>query len=407
MRAIAAMKQQVGRYEIERKVGEGGFGIVYQATDTTLERPVALKLLKADLSSSPEHIKRFARESRVLGALNHPNIIRILDVLEEEGRYYLVMDYLPGGSLADKLLDGQPLPLNQALALLQPIAKAIDYAHSKNLIHRDIKPSNILFTESGDPVLSDFGLVKSIVEQGVSTTRASFGTPEYMAPEQVLGRELTPAVDIYALGVVAYQALSGGLPFTGATPYEIQEGHVHREPLDVTAINQALPANLSAILAKALAKNPAERYDSARTFVDEIEKESRQKDEVAKTAKLAAAGESLNKKDFASAAVMLQELLAVQPEPVYFEMLSECQRREEIWGQFQKMNADQAVLWEKIETLENEEPWLLEDKGGLPEDDDISEGEPQSRLDKVEISFLILLSIFVLILAIMRWYWFY
>lgn len=263
-------KQLVGKYEIERLLGEGGFGIVYKANDTTLDRAVALKQLRAELSSSPQSLERFKHESRSMGALNQTNIIKVLEVFEDSGRYFIAMDYMPNGSLADKLKGGTPLSVEKTVEILKPIARALDYAHKKNLIHRDIKPSNILFTEEDDPVLSDFGLVKSLVNQGLTTTGSTFGTPEYMAPEQILCQELTPAADLYALGVVAYQMLTGSVPFQGNTPFEIQEGHVHTPPPDILATNKALPAEYTGVFAKILAKNPQERYTTAREFIQEL-----------------------------------------------------------------------------------------------------------------------------------------
>jgi serine/threonine protein kinase len=353
--------QIIGKYEILEKLGEGGFGIVYKANDTSLDRIVALKQLKMELSSSPEYLDRFKRESRSMGSLNHPNIVKMLEVFEDAGRYFIVMDYMPNGSLADKLKDGKVLSLDETVEILKPIAKAIDYAHSKNLIHRDIKPSNILFMEGDEPVLSDFGLVKSLDTKGQTTTGVSFGTPEYMAPEQILGKELTPASDLYALGIVAFQMLTGRVPFTGNTPFEIEEGHVHKELPSILERNITLPKGLHDMFCKILAKNPEDRFTSAKEFLQEIKQENDLLIQEQSKEKLIQVQKYINDKEFSSAITMLSELIAFKSSTELREMLKECQRREQVWKEYQQLKKQASELNDKLTNISTIDKWV-EDK---------------------------------------------
>lgn len=265
---------RLGKYEVIRKLGEGGFGVVYECQDTLLERRVALKVLRGEAAASPEFIERFRREARLAAALRHPAIVNMLDMGEDSGRFYLVMDLLPGGTLAELLKDGQPLLPQRAIQLLRPVAAALDFAHSRNMLHRDVKPSNIILNELGEPVLTDFGLGKIIGQEGATTTGVAVGTVQYMAPEQVLGEELSPATDIYALGVIAYQMLTGRVPFAGATPFSIQKGHVEQKPPDPRLANPALGEASARVLEKVLDKQPADRYQSGAQLVAALEQAS-------------------------------------------------------------------------------------------------------------------------------------
>jgi formylglycine-generating enzyme required for sulfatase activity/predicted Ser/Thr protein kinase len=270
----------IGKYQLLEQIGEGGFGVVYRARDAQLEREVALKLLHAHLASAPDFVERFRREAKMAAALHHPNIVTMIDVGEQAGRYFLVMEYIPGPSLSALLKEKGALPLSQALAILRPLAQALDYAHAQGIIHRDVKPANILLAEGGKrPVLTDFGLVKSTTEDTSTTTGILLGTVEYMAPEQITGQPPTPAVDLYALGVIAYQMLSGRVPFAGKTPFDIQNGHVNLPPPDPCQLNPDLDERLAQILLRALAKAPSERYPDAASLVQAFEAYLHQEEE--------------------------------------------------------------------------------------------------------------------------------
>lgn len=257
----------LGRYQILEPLGEGGMAIVYKAYDTRLESEVAVKVIRIE-RLAPEILqramKRFEREAKSLAQLTHPNLVKVLDYGEYEGQPYLVMPYLPGGTLKQKM-NGQPMPWQDAARLLIPIARALDYAHKRNLIHRDVKPSNILITESGEPMLTDFGVAKIIDEEAtldLTGTSAAVGTPEYMAPEQATSKNIDHRADIYALGIVFYEMVTGRRPFQADTPLAVLFKQAS-EPLPrPTLFIPSLPDGVEKILLKALAKRPEDRYQS-------------------------------------------------------------------------------------------------------------------------------------------------
>jgi serine/threonine protein kinase len=213
--------KNLGRYQVIEPLGQGGMASVYKAFDTTLERNVAIKIIRTDRKEGTEQnefLKRFQREAKALAQLDHPYILKVLDYGEQEGMPYLVMPFVRGGTLKEKM--GRPMPYQEAAALLAPIAQALDYAHQRKIIHRDVKPANILIGETNTPLLSDFGIAK-IIESGESTqltaTGVGIGTPDYMAPEQWLGKA-DARTDIYALGIVFFQMVTGRLPYSAETP---------------------------------------------------------------------------------------------------------------------------------------------------------------------------------------------
>lgn len=270
--------QQVGRYQVLELLGEGGMATVYKAHDPRLERDVAIKVIRRD-AFPPEDLdmllKRFEREAKALGKLSHPNIVGVIDYGEHEGSPYLVMVYVGGGTLKDRL--GYPLPpmkWRDAVRMLLPIARALEYVHERGIINRDVKPSNILMTEDGQPLLSDFGLAKLFEKDKESTsitgTGMGIGTPDYMAPEQWTG-EPTAQSDLYSLGVVLYEMVTGHRPYTADTPAGILLKQATESlPLPKTYIPD-LPQNVESVLLKALAKDPADRYPDVRTFAQELD----------------------------------------------------------------------------------------------------------------------------------------
>jgi len=213
--------QSLGRYHILEQLGEGGMATVYKAYDTRLERDVAVKLIRKSAFSEEvleRMLRRFDREAKALAKLTHPNIVSIIDYGEFEGSPYLIMPYLPGGTLKQHL--GKPISWQESARLLAPIARALQYAHEQGIVHRDIKPSNILITKSGEPMLSDFGIAKVLDNEEATNLTMSgtgVGTPEYMAPEQWTG-QATAQSDIYSLGVVFYEMVAGRKPYMADTP---------------------------------------------------------------------------------------------------------------------------------------------------------------------------------------------
>jgi tRNA A-37 threonylcarbamoyl transferase component Bud32 len=266
--------QKLGRYQIIEALGQGGMASVYKAYDTSLERFVAIKIIRVDLDdlNDGEFLKRFQREARALAQLDHPYILKVLDYGEQEGLPYLVMPFVQGGTLKERM--GAAMPYQKAAALLVPIARALDYAHHQKIIHRDIKPANILMSQSGAPILSDFGIAK-ILETEASTqltaTGAGIGTPDYMAPEQWLGNS-NPFTDIYSLGIVFYEMVTGRRPFSADTPAGVLVKHL-QDPLPrPTTFVPSLPESVEQVLYKALAKDPKNRFQDMGDFANALEK---------------------------------------------------------------------------------------------------------------------------------------
>ena len=264
----------LGRYQILELLGQGGMATVYKADDTLLERDVAVKVIRRD--AFPAEIldvilKRFEREAKTLAKISHPNIVQVIDYGEYEGDPYLVMVYLPGGTLKDRM--GQPIPWQEAVRFLVPVARALEFAHEHNIINRDVKPSNILLTEKGLPMLTDFGLVKLFEsKEGTNLTSSGvgMGTPDYMAPEQWTGEAL-PQSDIYSLGVVLYEMITNHRPYTADTPAGVLLKQA-RDPLPPPRnFVSDLPREVDLILQKALEKEPQHRYRSMEEFGDALE----------------------------------------------------------------------------------------------------------------------------------------
>jgi len=266
--------QSIGRYQILEQLGEGGMAMVYKAYDTRLERFVAIKVIRSDQfapSMLDEMLRRFEREAKALAKLSHPNIVHVHDYGEYQGAPYLVMEYLPCGTLGQKSL--APMPWQQVLHILIPVAQALTYAHEHNIIHRDIKPGNILLAENGLPMLSDFGIAKILERNEAGTitgTGNGIGTPAYMAPEQWTGQAV-PQSDIYSLGVVLYELVTGHKPYTADTPAGIMLKQV-KEPLPAPRqFVPVLPEGLENVLFKALEIQPEDRYQSMSEFSQALE----------------------------------------------------------------------------------------------------------------------------------------
>jgi serine/threonine protein kinase len=263
----------LGRYHVVEALGQGGMASVYKAYDTSLERNVAIKIIRSDIQidNQGEFLKRFQREAKSLAKLDHPYILKVLDYGDQEGLPYLVMPFMEGGTLKEQM--GQPMPYEKAAGLLAPIARALEYAHSQNIIHRDVKPANVLIGKSGAPILSDFGIAKILAQSGstqLTGAGVGIGTPDYMAPEQWTGSADSRS-DIYSLGVVFYQMVTGHLPFTADTPAAVLIKHL-RDPLPrPKSFVHDLPDKVEQILFKALAKEPENRYQGMGEFASALE----------------------------------------------------------------------------------------------------------------------------------------
>ena len=261
----------LGKYQIIQEIGRGGMGAVYKAHDPFLNRTVAIKVLAPHLVWQQTFVDRFLREARAVAQLRHPNIVDVHDVGQDGGNYYFVMAFLPGQSLTHLIGQRGRLRPAETLPILRQLADALDYAHSKGLIHRDVKPANVMFDERGQAVLTDFGIVKAAQESRLTTAGVSIGTPHYMAPEQIQGKDIDARTDQYALGIIAFEMLTGCVPFDAATTTAILFKQVHEPPPSVTACCPDLPPAVEAVLHRVMIKSPAERYASCREFVGALE----------------------------------------------------------------------------------------------------------------------------------------
>ena len=264
--------KELGRYLITEAMGEGGMATVYKAYDKRLDREVAIKVILPGFTHSEEFLKRFDREAKVVAQLTHPNIVSVIDYGTEKDIPYIVMEFVSGGSLKDLL--GKPIPWHEAARRLAPVARALEYAHNEDVIHRDIKPANILVTKSGDFMLSDFGIAKTLgADELTKLTRTGvgIGTPAYMAPEQGMGKDIDQRVDIYSLGIVFYEMVTGRTPYQADTPIAIMMKHIN-EPLPrPREFTKGLPEQVERILYKALSKNPEQRYQTMGEFAQALE----------------------------------------------------------------------------------------------------------------------------------------
>jgi tRNA A-37 threonylcarbamoyl transferase component Bud32 len=266
--------QAVGRYHVIEQLGQGGMATVYRAYDTRLKREIAIKVIRrdqVDAERSAQLFKRFEREAVSLAKLTHPNIVSVYDYGEFQGAPYLVMEYVEGGTLRNRL--GQRYAWRDASRLLAPIARALDYAHQHKLVHRDVKPANILVTPGGVPKLSDFGIAKILEpgEMGLTGTGVGIGTPEYMAPEQGSGAPIDHRADIYSLGVVFYELVTGRKPYTADTPIAVLVKQMN-DPLPRPKNFVEIPDEVERVLFTALAKKPEDRYQSMGDFANALEK---------------------------------------------------------------------------------------------------------------------------------------
>ncbi|HEY2330822.1 MAG TPA: Stk1 family PASTA domain-containing Ser/Thr kinase [Acidimicrobiales bacterium] len=253
-----------GRYELHRRLARGGMADVYLARDTLLDRPVALKVLFAEFATDPTFVERFRREAQSAANLNHPNIVSVYDWGEEDGTYFIVMEYVDGRSLSQILRDEGPLQPDRAADITIDVASALAFAHRHGVVHRDVKPGNVLVSPLGQVKVADFGIARAVSSrENLTQTGTVMGTATYFSPEQARGEAVDPRSDVYSLGVVLYELLVGSPPFSGDSPVSVAYKHVSEAPVPVRERKPEVPEQLEAVCMRSLAKNPANRYHSA------------------------------------------------------------------------------------------------------------------------------------------------
>ncbi len=268
---ITSLRQATGqRYRIVRRIGSGGMADVYEARHHLLDRPLAVKVLHAPLAREPEMRVRFKREAEAASRLLHPFIASPLDYGETDEAVYLVLPFIGGGCLADELAATRTVAPGRAARIAAQVATALDYAARAGVIHRDVKPDNVLFDADGNGILTDFGIATAYFHGRMTAGGRAMGTPHYMAPEQAMGRFVDGRADLYAVGVMMYECLSGATPFDGPDGYAIGYKHVHELPKHLLEVAPEVPEGLAAIVMALLEKDPAARYQRGHDLADAI-----------------------------------------------------------------------------------------------------------------------------------------
>src|ERR1044072_808910 len=261
--------QMLGPYRIISQIGKGGMATVYKAYQASVDRYVAIKVLPSQLAESPEFATRFHQEARIIAKLEHPHILPVFDYGESDGVAYFVMRYLDAGTLKDKMEAGRPLPLNDIDRIFTQLADALSYAHTHGVIHRDLKPANALIDSQGNIFLTDFGIARLLERASprLTQTDAIMGTPAYISPEQAQGNDVDQRSDIYSLGIILYEMVTGRVPFVADTPLAVLFKHIS-DPLPLPSrVKPDIPPSIEKVILKALAKDPKDRFATADEFV--------------------------------------------------------------------------------------------------------------------------------------------
>ncbi|MGH2832981.1 MAG: protein kinase domain-containing protein [Solirubrobacteraceae bacterium] len=260
-----------GRYRLEERIGSGGMSTVYRAFDTVLERSVAIKLMHRESASDSDQLERFRREARAVAQLSHPHIVTVIDAGDEDGTPYIVLEYVEGETLKAHIRREGPMDIPQAVAYTIEIARALGAAHERQIVHRDVKPQNVLLSVEGQAKITDFGIARTLTEQGLTADGRVLGTTDYVSPEQALGQAVTGQSDIYSLGVVLYEMLSGEVPFTAETPVAVAMKQVREEIPDVQVFRPEVSAATAAVVERATAKDLQRRYPNIASMIGDLE----------------------------------------------------------------------------------------------------------------------------------------
>lgn len=259
-----------GRYLLQDRIGGGGMAWVWKAEDTLLHRPVAIKVLREEFAGDEAFVRRFGQEAQAAASLVHPNVVHVYDVGQEQGTHYIVMELVEGETLKETIQRQGPMPVGRALKVAAAVARALQAAHKKGIVHRDIKPQNILLTPEGQVKVADFGIARAATGTTIVHTNTIIGSAHYFAPEQARGGFTDVKSDLYSLGAVLYEMLAGQPPFEGATPVAVALKHLQEEPVALRKRRPEVPRSVEAIVARLLAKDPAERYQSADALLGDV-----------------------------------------------------------------------------------------------------------------------------------------
>src|SRR3989440_1713800 len=258
-----------GRYRLEARIGSGGMSTVYRALDETRERQVAVKLMNREVATDSDQLERFRREARAVAQLSHPHIVGVIDAGEDEGRPYIVFECVEGETLKERIRRMGRLPIAEAVAYAVEIARALGAAHARHIVRRDVKPQNVLIDEEGSAKVTDFGIARTLDEEGLTADGRVLGTTDYVSPEQALGQDVTGQSDLYSLGIVLYEMVTGEVPFKGENQVAVAMKHVREEIPDVQVRRPEVSSALAAVIDTSTAKRRQDRYaDDAELIAD-------------------------------------------------------------------------------------------------------------------------------------------